>query len=137
MHEIDRGIGLEQIAPGPLAGIRFAGDQKHAQLVAHAVDVDDGAVVDRRQLAGERRRFDLDDIRPAVRDRDIDTLRRADRNRARFHDLAVAADRHQRAPLVGALILHLIGDGLGLADDAEARRGNQGDPAVPLVPHAR
>ena len=68
-----------------------------------------------------------------MRDRDIDALRRADRHGARFDDLAVAADRHRGAALVGALILHLVGDGLRLADDAEARRGDQCDAAVALV----
>ena len=48
VHEIDRGVRLEQVAPGALAGMRLAGDQQHAQLVAHAVDRDHGAVVDRR-----------------------------------------------------------------------------------------
>ena len=47
MDEVDGGVGLEQVAPGALAGMRLAGDQQHAQLVAHAVDRDDGAVVDR------------------------------------------------------------------------------------------
>ena len=137
MHKIDRGIRLEQIAPCALAGIRFAGNQKNAKLIAHAVDVDDGAIVDRRKLAGQRGRFDFDDIRSAMRDRDINALRRTNRNRARFHDLAVAADRHHGAPLVGALILNLIGDGLRLANNAEARCGNQGNAAVSLILDAR
>jgi hypothetical protein len=46
MHKIDASIGFEQIAPGSLARMRLAGHQQHAQLVAHAVDRDDRAVVD-------------------------------------------------------------------------------------------
>ena len=47
------------------------------------------------EFAVERRRFDLDDVLPAMRDRDIDVLRRPDRDSARFHDVAVAAHRYQ------------------------------------------
>ncbi len=72
MDEIDAGVGLEQVAPGALAGMRLAGDQQHAQLVAHAVDRDHGAVVDGRELVLERRRLDLDDVRPGMRDRHVD-----------------------------------------------------------------
>ena len=133
MHEIDRGVGLEQIAPGPLAGIRLARHQQHAQLVAHAVDGDHGAVVDQREFSGKRRRLDLDDVRAAVRDRNVDALRHADRNGAGFDHVAVAAHRHGRGALVRALILDLIGDGLRLADNAETRRGNQRDAAVAFV----
>ena len=48
MDEIDAGVGLEKVAPGALAGMRLARHQQDAQLVAHAVDRDDRAVVDRR-----------------------------------------------------------------------------------------
>ena len=111
----------------------FAGDEKHAQLVAHAVDIDDGAIVDRGELAGERRGFDLDDIRPAVRDRDIDALRHTDWHTARFHDVAVAAYGDRGAALAGAMILDLVGDRLCLADNAKARRGDERHAAVALV----
>ena len=133
MHQIDRGVRLEQIAPRPLTGIRLAGNQKHAQFVAHTIDVDDGAVVDRRKLSGERRGLDFDDVRAAVRDGDVDALRRADRHSPRFHDVAVTAHRYRRGSLLGALILDLVGDGLRLANDAEARRGDQRDAAIALV----
>ena len=39
------GVGLEQVAPDPLARIGLARDQQHAQPVAHAVDRDERAVV--------------------------------------------------------------------------------------------
>ena len=54
MHEVDAGIGLQEVSPGPLAGMRLAGNQQHAQLVAHAVDRHHGAIVDGRELAFER-----------------------------------------------------------------------------------
>ena len=72
MHEIDAGVGLEQVAPGALAGMRLAGDQQHAQLVAHAVDRDHRAVVDLVSSFVERRGFDLDDVGTGVRDRHLD-----------------------------------------------------------------
>ena len=50
MHEIDVGVGLQKIAPGALARMRLARDEQHAQLLADALDRDDGLVVDRRQL---------------------------------------------------------------------------------------
>ena len=68
-----------------------------------------------------------------MRDRNIDTLRRADRDGARFNDVAVAAYRYHGGAFFGALILDLIGHGLRLADDAEARRGEKGDAPVALV----
>ena len=48
MDEIDVGVGLEQVAPHALALMRLARDQQHAELVAHALDRDDRAMVARR-----------------------------------------------------------------------------------------
>ena len=58
--------------------MRLAGDQQHAQLVAHAIDRDHGAVVHLGELAASGEGLDLDDVRPGMRDRDVDALRRAD-----------------------------------------------------------
>ena len=55
MHEIDVGVGLEKIAPRALARVRLAGDEQHFQLVAHALDGDDGLVVERREFVGQGR----------------------------------------------------------------------------------
>ena len=52
--------------------MRLAGHQQHAQLVAHAVDRDHGAVVDQRQFVLERRGLDLDDVRAGMLDVDLD-----------------------------------------------------------------
>ena len=68
-----------------------------------------------------------------MRDRDVDALRRADRHGARLDDVAVAAHGDRRAALARALIVDLIGDGLRLPDNAEARRGDQSHAAVALV----
>ncbi len=45
MHQVDRGIRFQQVAPGALAGMRFARNQQHAQVLADAVENGDGAVV--------------------------------------------------------------------------------------------
>jgi hypothetical protein len=58
MYEVDAGVGLEQVAPRSLARMRLAGQEQDTQLVAHAVDGDDRAIVDARELAPlERRGF--------------------------------------------------------------------------------
>ncbi len=133
MHEIDRGVGLEQVAPGALAGMRLAGDQQHAQLVAHAVDRDHGAVVDRREFVLQRRGFDLDDVRPGMRDRDLHPHIGVGGDVAGLDLLAVAPHRDARGRGADALILDPEGDGLLLADNAEARRRGQHHAAVALV----
>ena len=60
MHQIDRRIGLQQVAPHPLAGMRLARNQQHPQPVAHARHRHHGAVVLQRQFgrAGRGRQFD-------------------------------------------------------------------------------
>ena len=123
MHEIDAGVGLQQVAPGALAGMRLARDQQHPQFVAHAVDRDHRAVVDQRQFIVERRGLDLDDVRPGVLDVDIDIDGLAALHGAFVDDFAVAAHHDLGAVAGDALVVEPVGDGLGLADDAEARRG--------------
>ena len=56
MHQIHRWIGFQQTAPGAFAGMRFTGNQQHAQPVAHAVDLDYRAVVLGGDLSGQRLR---------------------------------------------------------------------------------
>ncbi|MCX7344662.1 MAG: hypothetical protein NTU78_02805, partial [Alphaproteobacteria bacterium] len=82
MHQVDRRIGLEQVAPGTFAGMRLAGHQQYAQPVAYALDHADGAVVLRRDLAFERRHADLGDVLPAMTHRDRHLGRSARRDRA-------------------------------------------------------
>ncbi len=57
----------------------------------------------------------------------------AARKRALVDDLAVSADRDLGALAADALVVEAVGDGLGLSDDAEARRGDDRDTAVALV----
>ncbi len=113
--------------------MRLAGDQQHAQLVAHAVDGDHRAVVHRRQLALERRGFDLDDVLARMRHIDIDRHGLAAQHGALVDGLPVTAHHDLRALAGDALIVEPVGDLLRLADDAEAWRGDDGDAAVALV----
>ena len=54
MHEVDRGVRFQEVAPGALAGMRFARDEQDAQVLADALDQMDGAVVDVGDFAGRR-----------------------------------------------------------------------------------
>ncbi len=75
MHEIDGSIRLEQIAPGALAGMRLAGNEQHAQPVAHALDHRHGAIVLKRDLAFKRLGDNLGNVLAAM----IDHHRQLDR----------------------------------------------------------
>ncbi len=82
----------------------------------------------------ERRGLDLDDVRAGVLDVDVDA-RRSGRSsqRALVDHFAVAAHRDLGALAGDALVVEPVGDGLRLADDAEARRRRDRDAAVALV----
>ena len=69
MDEIDIRVGLEQIAPHPLARMRLAGDEQHMQLVAHALDRDDRPVAVGRKLALDPGDLKFDDIGAGMLDR--------------------------------------------------------------------
>ena len=124
MDEIDRGVGFQQIAPDALAGMRFAGDEQHAQILADAVDDRGGAVVDGGQFAIERRGLEFVDVLPGMGDVDIEAV-----HRARLHDLgrqrlAVARDGDAHRPRIRAVPVSttLYSIDLFLADDGKARR---------------
>src|SRR4029079_12870864 len=102
-------------------------------LVRHAVDRNHRAVVHLRELAFERRGLYLDDIRPGMRNRNIqldvgvcvdDTL---------FQNLSVAADGDFGGARFGALIVDAESDRLQLTDDAKTGRQRQHDPTVDFV----
>lgn len=93
VHEVDSGIGLQQVAPGALAGVRLAGHQQYAQILADAFGGDDHAIVGRRQFSRHRIEFDFDNVRARVRERHVDLVGAADFRSARF----------RRACLLGAL----------------------------------
>ena len=124
---------LSNDAPGPLAGMRLAGHQQHAKLVAHAVDRHDGAVVHGGQLAVDRRGLDLDDVRSAMRDRHGDAEIGADIHGAPLDHLAITPHGDVGRARRGALVVDAECDGLRLSDNAEARRIGEDDAAVAFV----
>ena len=75
VDEVDRGVGLQEVAPGALAGMRLAGDEEDAEVLADALDRGDGAVVDLGQLAVERLGLELEDVGAAMGDVDGELLR--------------------------------------------------------------
>ena len=72
MNQVHRGVGFQHVAPGPLAGMRLARDEQHAQVFAHAFDRQHGAIVDGRYLAFGGLGFDFDDVGTGVLDVDRD-----------------------------------------------------------------
>ena len=125
MHQIDRGVGLQQVAPCPLAGVRLAGHQQHAQPVAHTVHREHGPVVAVGQLALGHWHREFDDVRPAMADRDLDGHAAPDEGRHAERRRAVDREPHRRRHAVrcGAEGDHAHDGRDGVADDAEGGRG--------------
>ena len=129
VDEIDIGVGLEDVAPGALARMRLAGDEQHAQLLADALDRDDGLVVVGGEFARDGLRLDLDHVLAAMVDAHGQAQHLAGHGAALQHLHAVAADAD--ADGIGeAGILDAQADRLVLADDAEARRIEERDAPV-------
>ena len=136
VHEIDGGVRLQQVAPHALAGVRLAGDQQHAQVLAHALGRHHHAVVGGGELARRRLQLDLDDVLAGVRERHLDRHGAADLGGARLVGAAFAADL-EGDPVAGAALAagldHARLDVARRADDAVARRLQHLDAAVELV----
>jgi hypothetical protein len=133
VHQVDRGVGLEQVAPGALAGMRFAGNQEHAQVLADAIDDGDSAVVGVGEFALDRIDREFDDVAPGARDRHLQRRRLAYIGALYRNKLAVDRDADiDRAAFVAGGD-DAIGHVERLADDAEARRVLEADAAVALV----
>ena len=148
MHEIDRRVGFQDVAPDALPGMRLARDQQDAQPVAHAVDDDRGAVVRQRQFLRPGFGLDFQNIRAAVIDRDRQRHVAADRHHHRMRRAAILAPGDAGAPFRGRLavgrfasgrrqILDPHGQRRLLADQPEARRVRDREPAVVFVPVSR
>ena len=127
------GVRFQEVAPHALAGVRFARDEQHLQLVAHALDRHHGLVVQRRQFVGQRVDIEFDDIRAAVLDADRHVEPGARRRTQRRDEHAVAshAQHHRLAP--ARRVDHAQRDRLVLADDAEARGVEEFDAPVALA----
>ena len=149
MHQIDRRVGFEQVAPHPLAGMRLARNQQHLQPVAHAVDDDHGAVVDQGQLVRARIDLEFEHVRAAMVDRDRERHVAADRHHQPVRRAAILAPGHcadarsPSAPAFGAGKSSTRSVSVTvLADQAEARRlrrrrgGGRPRPAAPRAARA-
>ena len=96
MHEIDRGIGFQQIAPYPLAGMGLARDQKHPQAIAHTIDNDNRAVVLQCLFGIARFDFKLDNVFAAMLNRNFEGGLFTDGNGKRFSLFAIDMHSHHR-----------------------------------------
>ena len=132
MHQIHRWVGLQQAAPGAFAGMRLAGDQQHAEPVAHAVDLDRGAVVQGGNLAGQRIDRQFHQCRAGAGDRDFQALFAAGRDGQDAFRLPVAAEREpgRAGRMGGAQILDYEAQRDRLADKAVGGRFHDAQPAV-------
>ena len=119
MHQVDRRIGLQEVAPDALARMRLARHQQHAEPLADAIDLDDAPVVDLGQFAAAGLDRKLDDVGPGM----VDVERHLD----------LAPDRRVDEPLV--LAVAIDGEprrlaGSALVDDLDAQLGLLSDQRV-------
>ena len=139
MHQVHRRVCLQQAAPGALAGMRLAGDEQHAQPVAHAVDADHGTVVGVGDLALQRIDRQLHHGGAAAGDGDFHLALHAGRCFFSARRLAIAADGQARgapggeAAIGQAEILDHHLQRHGLADDAVARCLHHAHAAIHLL----
>ena len=107
--------------------------KQHPELVAHAFDVDNGAIAVGGEFVFHRRDFELDHVRARMVDRRLHIDPLPDLGVDRRDRLAVAAHRElDRLAMVGA-VEDAGFDDLILADDAVARRLDQLDTPLPLA----
>ena len=133
MNQVDVGVGFQQIAPHALARMRLSGDEKDAQLVPHAVDVDHCAIAVGRQLALDRGDLEFDHVGTGMIDPSLDVDPLADGRLDVCDRLPVVADRHPDRLVPVRTVEHAGGDDLILADDPETRRFDQLDAPLPLA----
>ena len=135
MHQIDRAVGFQQVAPRPLARIGLARHQQHPQPVSHPVDRHHGGIVARRQLARHLRRRDLEHVRAAALQRDRKGHAFPDPDVELQRLGAVQRDGQRREPArlrIGPGVLDLEHQAHRLADDREGRRRLDRHLAVPV-----
>ena len=138
MDQIDRGVGLEQVAPGPFTDMGLSGDQQHPKPVTDPVDHHGGPVIQLRDLARSRLHRQFDHRRPGVLEDERLPLRASDHRFDGSGGNAVDAETNDRAPILGGCpdrhgVLHLVDDLEALADETVRGRLLDNQPSVPLV----
>jgi hypothetical protein len=116
------------------AGMRLAGDEQHAQMLAHDVDLGDRNVVLQRQLAFRGFHLQLDDGAARMGERQVDGQVLAHRHTVAGHLRAVYPQTHGDRRTVGKLgIDNAEIQALQLVQDGETRSPVQHDAAIPLA----
>ena len=137
MHQINRRVGFQQVAPRPLTGMGFARYQQHPQPVAHAVDLDHGGIIAVGQLARCRRKAELQHVHPAMGQGDRQAQILAGRHLKALRRSAVDGQRqvgqtgHPRRHRT--LIVDPQRQRHRLADDGKGRGVLDDQPPVPIV----
>ena len=123
--------------------MRLAGDEQHAQAVAHGRNRQHGDIVARRQLARALGDFKFDHCLARMIERHVEASLDADRHRLAQDFLAADPQGDHRGRriaeqrLIGAEVVDPEGDAGRLTDDAVARGVDQHDLAVGFVRRAR
>ncbi len=134
VDEVDRRVRLQHVSPGALAGMRLAGDEEHAKVLAHHVDLGDGDVVLKRQLVLAGLNFELDDRAAGMAERHVDQVLVADGDGIRRDFGAVDPEMHgDGGPRLKVRVEHAVLHVLRLAEDGEAGRPVEHDAAVVLA----
>ncbi len=117
----------------------MAGDEEHPQPVAHAVDRQDSAIVEPGQLAGKRRRLDLQDRPPRLVEREGQRERNARPRGGVVDDIAVNLEGHADRRVAGRAgsVLDPDAHALRLTDHREARGLLDDECPIRLVLSAR
>ena len=130
VDQVDRRVGLQQVAPGAGAIVRLAGDQQHTQTVAHAIHIHRSAIVDQGEFLRTRLDLGLDDILAAALHRHFHTRGLADRDAVGLRISALEAEGdHGRA--AHGIVLHADHELDRIADNAVARRFLDHQAAIP------
>jgi hypothetical protein len=137
VHERDGGVGLEQVAPDAFAGMRLAGDEEDAQVLADAFGCDDDAVVEVREFARNWLQLDFKNVLAGGRERHGDARALVDFGAHHLVGLALAADAQRNLAARLAASAGFADRNLDITrravDDAKLRRGDDFDPAIEFV----
>ncbi|MCY1493282.1 hypothetical protein D9M68_271180 [compost metagenome] len=134
VHEIDRGVGFQEITPGTLTGMRLAGHKQHAQIFANAVEYVNRTVVGRGHFAWNRIHRKFEHVVAAARNLEAEGNVGARLGPFPGDFVAVEADADFRGPAgCGAVVDNPERELLLFADDAETRRVDELDAPVELI----